>query len=469
MPQIPIPLIKGDKIGVETDYRDALPVNMYAVARDIHGAKGYMQQYDGLTSYTTGSGIDRGGNYNERFEDQFRVSGTSLISINTSKVATVLGTISGTDQAAMPYSFNTQCVIADGKMFLYDPTVGFREVTDSDLGNPIDGIWINGYYFLTDGEFIYHTDITDESAIDPLKFATAEFMPDPSIGLMKTQDNKVMVFGRYSLEYFVDVAQDNFAFQRIETRAQKIGIVATHAKCESGGNYYITGGRKGDSVGVHVLNVGSAQKVSTREIDKLIAQYTEPELSDMRMESRREEDVSFILVHLPNETLCFNETIASVFGKQYAWSILKSDAYGDRTYRAINSVFDARVAEWVCGDKLDSTIGILDNTVATHYGEITEWIMYTPFINLERFSVDEIEIQTIPGHTTTEDATVSFSITVDGLTYGSEYWIMYGLPNVYGQRFIKRRCGYVPEWVGYKFRGASKSKMAFAATKITYS
>ena len=82
-------------------------------------------------------------------------------------------------------------------MFLYSVGGGFVEVTDINLGDPIDGVWINGYYFLTDGENIYHTDINDESAIDPLKFATAEFMPDTSVGLGKTQDNKVIVFGRY--------------------------------------------------------------------------------------------------------------------------------------------------------------------------------------------------------------------------------------------------------------------------------
>ena len=101
-------------------------------------------------------------------------------------------------------------------MFLYDPVGGFREVVDADLGSPIDGVWIDGYYFLTDGQYIYHTDLTDEAAIDPLKFATAEFMPDLSLGVAKTQDNKVIVFGRYTIEYFTNAATPNFAFSRIK-------------------------------------------------------------------------------------------------------------------------------------------------------------------------------------------------------------------------------------------------------------
>lgn len=468
MPTQPITIIKGDKIGIETDYRDALPVNMYAVKRDILGASGYMLCYPGLTQIGTGEGVDRGAHYNERFKDQYRVSDESLISVDFDGTVSVLGSISGADQAAMPYSFNTQAVIADGKMFLYSPSSGFQEVTDSDLGNPIDGVWVDGYYFLTDGEYIYHTDIADETSIDPLKFATAEFMPDPSLGLAKTQDNKVIVFNRYTMEYFVNVATTNFAFQRVATRAQKIGIVATHAKCEVGSRWYITGGRKDEAVGVHVIGLGDSAKISTREIDKILAEYSEPALADMRMESRMENDIYFVLVHLPNETLCFNISIAAEFGKSFAWTILKSDTIGDRSYRAINGVFDARTSKWVYGDKFNDNIGELDNLLCTHYSEKVEWILYTPFINLESASIDEIEMETIPGHTSVADATVAFSITTNGITYGKEYWELYGEPYEYGQRFFLRRLGDVQDWIGFKFRGISESRMAFALMKITY-
>lgn len=461
-----VPLIKGDRVSSKKDYRDALPVNMYAVERDILGGQGYMLCYPGLTKVADGVGIDRGGFYNDRQTNLFRVSGESLIQLNTNETTTNLGTIRGASQASMPYSFNTQAVVVDGNMFLYDTTTGFREVTDSDLGNPIDCVWVDGYYFLTDGEFIYHTDITDESVIDPLKFATAEFMPDKSLGLGLTQDDKVIVFGRYSTEYFVNAGTENFAFQRVESRAQKIGIVATHAKCESGGNWYITGGRREDAVSVHILGVGGSQKVSTREIDKIIKQYTEPQLADIRMECRTEDDVSFILVHLPNETLCFNESIAKSMGKNNAWTILKTDVAGDSQYRAINGVFDARLSRWTYGDKLNGNIGKLDDSIFTHYGETVEWLLYTPFIKLEALSIDELEIETLPGFAGSDDATVAVSLTYDGETYGTEWFQLYGEPNNRSQRFILRRLGYIRDWVGFKFRGATKSRMSFAVLDI---
>ena len=468
MPQLPITLIKGDKVSSKTDYRDALPVNMYAVKRDILGAKGYLLCYPGLAAFVTGEGIDRGANYNERFVNQYRVSGESLISVKSNSTF-VLGDIPGNSQVSMPYSFNTQAVIAEGRMFLYPSSGGgLAEITDGDLGNPIDGVWVDGYYFLTDGEYIYHTDITDESSIDPIKFATAEFMPDPSLGVAKTQDNKVLVFGRYTLEYFVNDASEQFSFRRVETRAQKIGIVATHAKCETGENFYITGGRKDEAVGVHVIGIGRSEKISTREIDKILSEYTEPELSDIRMESRMEDDVTFVLVHLPDHTLCFNETIAKSLGKEFAWTLLKSDTLGNNPYRGINGVFDARLAKWVYGDRFNDSIGTLDGSICTQYDVKVEWILYTPFVYLDGACIDEIEIETIPGHSTVNDATVAFSLTQDGVTYGKEYWNLYGEPSKYGNRFYLRRIGYVGDWVGFKFRGVSKSRMSFGLTRITY-
>jgi hypothetical protein len=469
MPTIPITLIKGDKVSNLTDYRDALPVNMYAIEREVLGAKGYLLTYPGLTSFGTGSGIDRGALYNEREEKHFRVSGINLISVSPTGVVTNLGAISGTEQVAMPYSFNTQCIIADGKMFLYSTAGGFAEVVDADLGDPIDGVWIDGYYFLTDGEYIYHTDLADETAIDPLKYATAEFMPDPSLGVAKTSDNKVMVFGRYTTEFFANNASENFAFQRLESRAQKLGIVATHAKCEVGGNFYIVGGPKEESVSVHVLISGTFKRIATREIEKILAQYTEPELADIRVETYTKDTTTFVLIHLPNEVLCFNESIAKILGLQYAWSILKTDTIGDNPYRAINGVFDAKNSLWIYGDKTDTNIGKLDDSVVTHYGEKVEWILYSPFLNLERASINKVEITTIPGFNIADDASVAISLTKNGLTYGTEYWLNYGSPLAYDNRFIYRRLGYVSDFVGFKFRGISTSKMAFGLMKLDYS
>ncbi len=459
-------LIKGDKVGTETDYRDALAVNASGVVKKMFGVAGYMLQAPGLTQYGTGVGIDRGGLWNERHAEHYRVSGNSLIKVGAAGDATVLGAISGIDTVSVPYSFNTQSIVADGRFWLYDAVNGLVEVVDANLGNPVDCVWIDGYYFFTDLQNIYHSSILDETQIDPLKFATAEFSPDPTLGVGKTVDNKAIAFGRYSIEYFANRASQNFAFSRIPTRAIKAGIVGTHCKAEMMNTWFIMGGRKEEDVSIHQVGAGDITKIASREVDKIISKYTEEELSLSVLEARGEDDYHYLIVHLPRETLMFNVEIARAAGRDAAWTILKTDVLGDAQWRAKFGLFEPRLGVWVYGDKIDDTLGILDKDVSTHYGEIVESILYTEFIYLNSLSIDELDIQIIPGHTITEDATVSISLSYDGIGYTQEHSIHYGLPSEYKNRFIAYQLGHVDGYVTIKLRMASRSRMAFSRLKL---
>lgn len=467
MPDTIINLVKGDSIGSDTEYRDQLPENMYAVSMPVLGSQGYMTMHPGLSEFGTGVGPDRGAVWNDRTEDHFRVSSNRFIVVREDGSTQRFGDIPGLDNVSMPYSFRTQAIIGGGNYYLYDETNGFRQVTDSTLGNPIDGVFVDGYYFMTDGEFLFHTDLTNEASISPLKFATAEFQPDPTLGVAKTQDNKVIAFGRYSTEYFTNIGAENFAFQRIPSRALKIGIVSTHAKCELNDKWYIVGGRKEGALGVYVVGIGSSPQVSTREVDKILGQYTEEQLSDLYMESRVQDGYSFVYIHLPNETLLFNETIANEFGIDQAWSLLKSGV-NNAPWRGIHGIFEPRLGEWIYGDRQGLRFGRLDDTVATQYGEVAEWVLYTPFMYLDSASIDKLEIETMPGHNNDDDATVFMSLTYNGVTFGKEWTEMYGQPNDYSMRFIIRRLGYVRDWVGIKLRGATRSRMSFGRGFISY-
>ena len=465
---MPVTLLKGDKHGSNVEYRSYLPVNVSPVAREVLGASGYMLQQPGLTQYATTAGVDRGGIWNERQSQHFRLSGTAFSSVSESGAVTSLGTIPGADQASMPYSFNTQAIIAGSSMWLYDATNGLVQVTDADLGDPIDGVWVDGYYFLTDGDFLYHTDLADESAIDPLKFATSEFSPDPTVGVGLTTDNKVIAFNRYTIEYFINTANDNFAFTRVPSRAVRYGLVATHAKCEVGGQFFFLGGPKEGQVSVYALGVGTAIEIASREVTQLLKSYDDADLSDVRLESRVIENYTYLILHLPNETLLFNLTVSKQVGLDMSWSILKSDVAGDTPWRGINGVFEPRRGQWVYGDNQDGTLGYLDESVATHYGALAECILYTPFVYLEEMSIDKLEIFTIPGFNTTDDATVFFSMTYNGVTHSMEQTLNYGAPGAYGQRFIAYRLGGIDDWFAFKFRWASTSRMCFSLLKIHY-
>ena len=467
MPKTSLTLIKGDKVELTTDYRDALPENMFAVERQILGSSGYMLTHPGLKEFGTGLGIDRGGYWNERLNIHYRVSGENLVSVSTSGTITNLGAISGVKRASMTHSFNTQAIVADGRMWLHDGTT-LNEVTDSNLGNPIDITWIDGYYFLTDGENIYHTNISDETAIDPLKFATAEFSPDPTLAVDKTSDNQVVVFGRYSTEYFINRAIDNFAFQRVQGKAIKAGVVGTHCETELDGRFYILGGGREESPSIHYISSGTYTSIATREIDKVIAKYTETELADAILETRIDDRDKFIVVHLPNDVLLYNASIAARLGIEYAWCILKT-GLGSNPWRGVNGVYDARISKWIYGDKVSTSIGELDPTIFTQYGDNQEAVVYSPLVDMEQASIDQIEIDTIPGHQVSLDnATCAISLTYNGVTYGKEWWNLYGEKSNYNTRFIARRLGYVSDYVGFKIRYTGPEKVSFLALQVDY-
>jgi len=90
-------------------------------------------------------------------------------------------------------------------LYYYNISDGLRQITDSNVGDPLDVKWIDGYFFITDGENIYHSSIDNEEVFLPLDFGTAQFIPDSSNGLGKTEDNEIIVFGDFSIEYFINV------------------------------------------------------------------------------------------------------------------------------------------------------------------------------------------------------------------------------------------------------------------------
>lgn len=461
-----IPLIKGDRKS-KYDYRDNLPVNMTVVARNIEGDQGYLLTHDGLTEFAQTNGVSRGGTYNEQFREHYRVSGNSFERVETDGTVNTLGQINGSNPCNFANSFDTQAILSDGSLFYWD---GFSlaKVTDPELGIPIDITWFRGIYVMTDGESLFHTDINDETSIDPLKYSSSEFSSDPIKAVARNDQNQIIAFNRYSTEYFIFNASaptGTSVLQVISGKASKIGIVGTNCKTEIDGSFFILGGRKKESPSVHILNAGQEVTIATREIDKVISQYTESELSTAYLESRVVDRDKFLIIHLPCHTLLYNHTIASKFGVDVAWTYVKTGIDIDEPWRAKYGVFDPRASRWIYGDLQENKLAYLDQESAAQYGNQVENICYTPILPLETKSINEFEIDTIAGYST-RDFTSSFSISKNGVTYGQEYFNLISNDGGYNNRYIARRLGDIRDSFNFKFRFVSPDKMAFSGLKI---
>lgn len=472
MPAFQIPLIRGDSVDDNTEYRDSLPVNMFTIPRDVLDTNGYLINWYGLSDFATGEGVDRGCIWVSAagFEGHYRVSGEKLISVGHGGAISILGDIPGSRQVSMDYSFNNLAIVADGKLFYYNKADGLRQIDDPDVGSPIDLVWVDGYFFLTDGKDIYHSDITNEESFLPLDFGSAQFLPDPSRGLGKNEDNEILVFGAFSIEYFINVGTENFAFQRLNQKAQKIGVLGTHCKREMNGKWYTLSRRKESAPSFHIVSLGNEQAISTRETDQILAEYTHDQLSRVTVDTMVRDNIKLVLFHLPGKTFLFNETAAEKFGAVNAWTVLKSDVLGDNTYRAKNILLDPRNGKWIAGDKLDSHIGFMDPSICTHYDEIAEWIVDTPFLNLGGKIIHQLTLETIPGISPDEDATVELSVTRQGRTHSQGRWVKMGANYDYGQRFIIRQpFGFIRHYISIRLRGASRTRMSIAGFKAVNS
>lgn len=459
-----IPLIKGQR-NSRYDYRDNLPVNMTAVAEQIEGDSGYLLAHDGLKEFATTSGKARGGYFNERLNTQFRVSGGSLESIAEDGTATVVGQVLGSAPCSFAESFNTQAVVSDGKFYLYD---GYRitQVSDPNVSVPIDLVWFRGIYVLTDGETLYNTELTNEQVISPLNYVSSEFAADPIKGLLRTDSNQIVAFNRFSTEWFTfnaNAPAGTSVLAPIQGKSSTIGIVGTHCKTFLDGQVFILGGRKSESPSVHIMNGAQEVTVATREIDKIIAKYTENELAVVEMESRTVDRDKFVIIHLPNETLLYNHTIGSKMGTAAAWTILKTGE--DEPWRGRYGVFDPRVGKWVYGDTKDNKLATLDDESFAQYGEAQELLFYTPILPFERQVINSIELDTIPGYTE-NDASVGMSVSYDSVAWGQEHWTVVSRKFGYGTNYIVRRMGYVSRAFSLRFRFVSKDKMAFSGLEI---
>ena len=75
--------------------------------------------------------------------------------------------------------------------------------------------------------------------------------------------------------------------------------------------------------------------------------------------------------------------------------------------------------------------------------------------------IEQLEIETIPGISPNNDATVFISRSDDMRINGQEWTQEYGSNLDYNKNFIVRRLGYVRKDVSFRLRTASRSRMSF--------
>lgn len=470
---IQLPLAKGLSKNAKTaDYDAILPVNMLATVGEVLNASGYMRSFPGLNFLRSVVGTSRGAQYNTFQSVTYRVCGDSLY-----KGASVIASdVGGKSRVSMAHSDDSQVVCANGAFSLYNydgteqtlsnwpegNTQGYP--TDYDLGTPIDVcrnraryIWVKG------GTNTFGiTDLTDESHPDGYNpFYTAEIKPDMLLGCGMWRDF-VVAFGSSSIEFFSLTGATDTTSARYVTQPSLMinqGIAGTHAKCEYQDTWAFVSNSSMGAPSVYVMGQGSATKISTIAIEKKLRQYTDEQLATIYMESLNFDLHTLLIIHLPDETLCFDGAGASS-GPQ--WCQLKTGT-GDDVYRGVDFIFDN--GNITVGDKVTGQIGELSYTSSGQYEDEAEFILTTPLAKVDRARLFDLEIEAATG--AAQMATRMFmSATTDGVIFGQERSLEYDAPFRYDRRVLWRRLGYVRKNIGFKFRIVTNSPVTLSGCTL---
>lgn len=447
-----IPIINGIYTDQNADYGTLYPVNLMPIPKEVGINNGYLKPADGLSLFATLNGIDRGGIvWNNNL---YRVVDDKLVAVSNTGVVTEVGIVSNDNkQVVFKYSFDRLAIATAGKLYYYNGTT-LIQVTDVDLGTVLDLEWVDGYFMTTDGTYLVITELTDPIQIDPLKYGSSEADSDTIKGLAKIR-NEIYALNRYTIEVFDNVGGTGFPFKRIEGALIDKGTVGTHTNCTFADTLAFMGSGRNESIAIYIGNNATASKISTREIDTLLEQYTEDELSNCLMETRIFKNQQLLYIHLKDRTLVFDSNSTQQLGVP-VWFILTSSILGFSTYKAKNFIYFNN--KWIFGDPTQNRLGFLDETHSNHFGDITRWEFGTTVLYNESRGaiINEMELVCLAGRTEFgKDPTIYTSYSLDGLNWSVPRFIKAGKQGQYLKRLVWRQLGMMSNFRFQKFTGTS--------------
>ncbi len=475
MPQIP--LASGTYTDVGAEFRTSYPRNLVPVMKSTGISKMFLRSAEGLTRFDVKApsmtGHDRGG---INWEGQcYRVIGTNFVLIGPTGAVKILGQVPDDGlPVSMAYGYSNQGIgIVTANQLWYwtiqtpaggtNPTPSLQQCTDPNLGKPIDLLWMSGYFVMTDGTYCYVTQLANQFTINSQLFGSSSNQPDPLNGVWKFR-NELYLGNRYQIPVMDNIGGTGFPFQEnIGATIQK-GLIGPQAKAMTSQGFAFVGGAQDEAPSVWLsVGLGIATKIAAREVEMVMAKYTDAQLYYTTLEYRAEKEQQFIYMHLPAETLVY-DVAGSQVAQQPLWFMLDSSADGTGPWRAWHPVYC--YGKFICGDKYDQRIGYIDGTTAAQYGTNARWQFDTIFAygQARGFAVSSMELIGTYGRAALgEQDTMSMQYTDDGLSWSMPRFISMGAQGRTKQRAQWRPKHFFRNFRGYRFAGYNAAPISFAA------
>lgn len=433
-----IPIQSGVRIR-DGAFATSFPVNLEHRVVESGLSKGQLVTTRGAIEVAQGPGTDRGGIVWRGM--LYRAMGSRLVRVSSDFTIEDLGDIGDDGQpATFDYSFD-RLAIRSGECLFYFAGTTLTKVTDSDLGIVLDVAWLDGYFVTTDGESIVVTELLDPAAVDPLRYGSAEADPDPVTGLLRHRQ-EIVAFGRHSIQFFRNVGGVGFPFAVTPGATIPVGCVSPRAKCLVGKTFAFVGGARDEPIGVYVGLQGSAERVSTPEIDDWLAAVPE---GDIRLEPRVFGEDQQLVIHTERRSMALSLKASGEIDDA-AWHVLHSGNFGQ--YRPRNAIFC--YGRHICGDSASSRLGVLTEDTFDQFGAPSQWQLEAGMLFNEGKAMILREVELF-GRQAPRPATLFLSLTRDGEVWSNE--VALRLSGRRDQRLMWRPNTRLPAIAGIRVRG----------------
>ncbi len=455
-----IRILKGIYTDSNADFRVAYPINLMPVAVENGISAGYLRPCSGLVELAEHTyGNCRGLTVWNDF--LYGVFGANFVSIDSLGNFILIGDVgSNYNQCHFAYSFDLLAINSNSNLFYYDG-VSLTQVTDPDLGIVNDVVWVDGYFMTTDGENLIVTELNDPYSINPAKYGSSEADPDKIYRLIKIR-NEVSAVNRFTIETFDNIGGSNFPFGRIEGAQIQKGALGFNCVCYFMESIAFIGSGKNERPTIYIAQNGNATKIATREIDLILSEYTDNQLSDALLEQRIDKNNYFLYVHLPNKTIVFDANTSKDFNT-LVWFILQSGL--DETGKYLANNFTYVYNKWICTHKTLQKIGYTVDNVSSHWGELARWEFSTS-INYNASQgaiIHELELLCLTGRVENNANPVIWTIwSDDGMNWSMPKTAFVGKIGDTIRKVAWLQQGYMKRWRVQKFKGNSDAFISVA-------
>lgn len=458
-----ISILSGFTADAGVDFRTSYPKNLVPVPAETGVSSGYLRTAEGIKLHSKPNPNLKGRGRGRFFWNglAYWVIGSDLCSMSEDGTMTIIGYVgdNGLD-VTFTKSFD-RIGIASAKSLYYWDGIKLVRVSDPNLGDCIDVVWMDGYFVSTDGDALVVTDLNDPMTVNVLRYGSSEADPDPIVGVMKLRQ-ELYAFNRNTIEIFDNVGGTGFPFARNVGAMIEKGAVGTKMFCRFDQVLAFVGGSDDEPCSVWLGAGGAATKIATREIEDVLLEYTEDELAASTLVTRMSRRHQNLTITLPRHTLVY-DAAASLVLEAPVWYSLHSSPDLATPFHGRHFLFAYN--KWFVDDREQPRIGLLDKDLFTQYGQDVGWQFDTVMVyNESRAAIlHSVELIGAPGRANAYgvEPVLFFSWTTNGVTWGTERMIGMGRPGQRNKRLAYRPKVRFEQFMSMRYRGANASIVSF--------